>query len=109
MISTQQDNHHLTPEEWNQVMKEESDYVLVDTRNWYEYEMSGSVELLDAYVSDIERQVAASEDLSFVSVLLLTAGLYAVNLLVNVVAVLVSVTTISGEISTSIGDPTTVV
>jgi ABC-type transport system involved in multi-copper enzyme maturation permease subunit len=47
---------------------------------------------------DIERQVAASEDLSFVSVLLLTAGLYAVNLLVNVVAVLVSVTTISGEI-----------
>ena len=47
---------------------------------------------------DIERQVAASEDLSFVSVLLLTAGLYAVNLLVNVVAVLVSVTTLSGEI-----------
>ena len=47
---------------------------------------------------DIERQVGASEDLSFVSVLLLTAGLYAVNLLVNVVAVLVSVTTLSGEI-----------
>ena len=47
---------------------------------------------------DIERQVAVSEDLSFVSVLLLTAGLYAVNLLVNVVAVLVSVTTLSGEI-----------
>jgi ABC-type transport system involved in multi-copper enzyme maturation permease subunit len=47
---------------------------------------------------DIERQVNASEDLTFVSVLLLTAGLYAVNLLVNVVAVLVSVTTVSGEI-----------
>jgi Cu-processing system permease protein len=47
---------------------------------------------------DIERQVGVSEDLSFVSVLLLTAGLYAVNLLVNVVAVLVSVTTLSGEI-----------
>ena len=39
---------------------------------------------------DIERQVGVSEDLSFVSVLLLTAGLYAVNLLVNVVAVWLS-------------------
>ncbi len=47
---------------------------------------------------DIERQVVASEDLSFVSLLLLTAGLYAANLMTNVVAVLVSVTTLSGEI-----------
>lgn len=47
---------------------------------------------------DIERQVSSPDDLSFVSVFLLTAGLYAVNLLTNVVAVLVSVTTISGEI-----------
>lgn len=29
-------NHHLTPEEWNKVMKEESDFLLIDTRNWYE-------------------------------------------------------------------------
>lgn len=29
-------NHHLTPTEWNQVLKHETDYVLVDTRNWYE-------------------------------------------------------------------------
>ena len=47
---------------------------------------------------DIERQVVASEDLTFVSLLLLTAGLYAANLMTNVVAVLVSVTTLSGEI-----------
>ncbi|HQF69887.1 MAG TPA: ABC transporter permease subunit [Promineifilum sp.] len=47
---------------------------------------------------DIERHAAATDQLAFVSVFLLTAGLYAVNLLVNVVAVLVSVTTISGEI-----------
>lgn len=47
---------------------------------------------------DIEQQVNELADLEFVSVLLLTAGLYAVNLLVNVVAVLVSVTTLSGEI-----------
>ncbi len=47
---------------------------------------------------DIELHMAGAEDLAFVSVFLLTAGLYAVNLLVNVVAVLVSVTTISGEI-----------
>ncbi len=30
-------NHHLTPNEWNRVLKEEKDYVMIDTRNWYEY------------------------------------------------------------------------
>ena len=30
------DNSHLTPKEWNQVLKKEDDFVLVDTRNWYE-------------------------------------------------------------------------
>jgi len=47
---------------------------------------------------DLERFPSADNQTGFVSALLLTAGLYAVNLLVNVVAVLVSVTTISGEI-----------
>jgi len=47
---------------------------------------------------DIERHPSIEDQASFVSILLLTAGLYAVNLLVNVVAVLVSVTTLSGEI-----------
>jgi UPF0176 protein len=31
-------NHHLDPEQWDRVMKEERDQiVVVDTRNWYEY------------------------------------------------------------------------
>ncbi len=30
-------NHHLSPAEWNKVMKEDKDAVLIDTRNWYEY------------------------------------------------------------------------
>lgn len=47
---------------------------------------------------DIEHFPTEGEQLQFVSLLLLTAGLYAVNLLVNVVAVLISVTTISGEV-----------
>lgn len=49
---------------------------------------------------DIERYPTVEDQSSagFVSALLLTAGLYAVNLLVNVVAVLVSVATLSGEI-----------
>lgn len=47
---------------------------------------------------DLERFPTSRDQPSFVSALLLTAGLYAVNLLVNVVAVLVSVTTVSGEI-----------
>lgn len=29
-------NHHLNPSEWNRVLKEEKDFVLIDTRNWYE-------------------------------------------------------------------------
>lgn len=29
-------NHHLTPEEWNQAMQEEG-VLVIDTRNWYEY------------------------------------------------------------------------
>jgi UPF0176 protein len=29
-------NHHLTPEQWNHVLKNETDFVLIDTRNWYE-------------------------------------------------------------------------
>ncbi len=32
-----ENNHHLSPAEWNEVMKNEKDYVIIDTRNWYEY------------------------------------------------------------------------
>lgn len=32
-------HHHLTPDEWNYVLKNEQDFVLIDTRNWYEYEI----------------------------------------------------------------------
>lgn len=32
-------NHHLTTEEWNKILKTEKDYVLIDTRNWYEYKI----------------------------------------------------------------------
>lgn len=32
-------NHHLTPAEWNRVLKEEDDFVMIDTRNWYEYKI----------------------------------------------------------------------
>lgn len=32
-------NQHLSPSEWNRVMKEENDYVLIDTRNWYEFKV----------------------------------------------------------------------
>lgn len=29
-------NHHLSPAEWNRVLKEEKEVLLIDTRNWYE-------------------------------------------------------------------------
>ncbi len=33
-------NHHLSPDEWDQVMKNErDDIILIDTRNWYEYKI----------------------------------------------------------------------
>jgi UPF0176 protein len=30
-------NRHLTPEEWDEVIRNEKDAILIDTRNWYEY------------------------------------------------------------------------
>lgn len=36
LVPDYQQNHHLSPEEWNKVLKEEDDFLLVDTRNWYE-------------------------------------------------------------------------
>lgn len=36
LFPDQEKNHHLTPDQWNQVLKEESDFLLIDTRNWYE-------------------------------------------------------------------------
>lgn len=35
----QVDDSHLSPEEWNRVLNEEQDFVLIDTRNWYESEI----------------------------------------------------------------------
>lgn len=29
--------HHLSPEEWDRVIEQEPDAVIIDTRNWYEY------------------------------------------------------------------------
>ncbi len=37
MMPPEGKNQHLTPSEWNKVLKEESDWVMIDTRNWYEY------------------------------------------------------------------------
>jgi UPF0176 protein len=39
MMPPEGKNAHLSPEEWNRVMKEENDYVMIDTRNWYEYKI----------------------------------------------------------------------
>lgn len=36
LVPDYKENHHLSPSEWNKVMKEETDYLLIDTRNWYE-------------------------------------------------------------------------
>ncbi|MCB9026786.1 MAG: hypothetical protein H6625_10745 [Bdellovibrionaceae bacterium] len=38
-LKPQGECHHLTPEEWNRVLKEEKDFLLIDTRNWYETQM----------------------------------------------------------------------
>ncbi len=36
LIPDESKNNHLTPSEWNSVLKNEKDFVLIDTRNWYE-------------------------------------------------------------------------
>ncbi len=35
LVPTKSQNHHLSPHEWNEVLKNE-DVLLIDTRNWYE-------------------------------------------------------------------------
>ncbi len=35
-LSPKMDHRHLTPQEWNEVLKSETDFVMIDTRNWYE-------------------------------------------------------------------------
>lgn len=61
-------NHHLTPAEWNQVMKEESDYVMIDTRNWYEYQigtfkgaLNPNIEKFTEFPEYIEKQGIAKD------------------------------------------------
>lgn len=39
MMPPEGKNQHLSPTEWNRVMKEEQDFVMIDTRNWYEYKI----------------------------------------------------------------------
>ncbi len=39
MMPPEGKNQHLSPAEWNKVMKEENDFVMIDTRNWYEYKI----------------------------------------------------------------------
>jgi len=34
-----ENNHHLSPKQWNDVLKNEKDFALIDTRNWYETEI----------------------------------------------------------------------
>lgn len=36
LVPDDKKNHHLSPDEWNEVLKNEKDFLLVDTRNWYE-------------------------------------------------------------------------
>ncbi len=36
LIPTLEKNHHLSPQEWNDVLKNEKDILVIDTRNWYE-------------------------------------------------------------------------
>ena len=36
LFPTAKQNQHLNSEQWNQILKKESDVLLIDTRNWYE-------------------------------------------------------------------------
>ncbi|MES3037841.1 MAG: rhodanese-like domain-containing protein [Bdellovibrionota bacterium] len=39
LVPNGESHRHLTPEQWNEVLEKENDYVLIDTRNWYEYKI----------------------------------------------------------------------
>lgn len=39
ILRDHEDNNHLEPSEWNRIVHDDPEAVLIDTRNWYEYEM----------------------------------------------------------------------
>lgn len=47
LFPDQTKNHHLSPTEWNKVLKEEDDFVMIDTRNWYETKIGTFKNALD--------------------------------------------------------------
>ncbi len=61
-------NYHLSPDEWNRVMKEEKDVVVIDTRNWYEYQigtfkgaLNPNIEKFTEFPEYIEKQGITKE------------------------------------------------
>lgn len=39
LVPDNKKHQHLSPSEWDQVIKQEQDAIIIDTRNWYEYEI----------------------------------------------------------------------
>jgi UPF0176 protein len=39
LLPNEKDPSHLSPKEWHDVLTKEQDYILIDTRNWYETEI----------------------------------------------------------------------
>ena len=44
------ENNHLSPEEWERVLREEDDFVLIDTRNGYEVELGAFEGAIDPHM-----------------------------------------------------------
>lgn len=43
-------NNHISPEEWDRILREDDDYVLIDTRNGYEVELGAFEGALDPHM-----------------------------------------------------------
>jgi len=44
-------NKHLSPKDWNTVLKSDEDYLLIDTRNWYETKIGKFKKAIDPNIS----------------------------------------------------------
>ncbi len=38
-VPNEDKNSHLSPDQWDHILKNEKDFVMIDTRNWYEYKI----------------------------------------------------------------------
>ncbi len=63
-VLVKDNNEHLSPEEWQDILENEKDFILIDTRNWYETALGAFQGALDPQIKHFSEFPAAVEKLN---------------------------------------------